>query len=110
MGVPVTRLTDWLTACADEDAANSWAVHDVAKCDAMLYEENMAVWAARAGPDCDCGYPAQVLREVEFKRAILELAALGTWPRGALQRVLFQALAEVYKDHPGYQEAISGTG
>jgi hypothetical protein len=54
----------------DEDAAAAWAIHDVAKCDALLYEEDMAA-AAAGTPDCDCGHPARALREVAVWRRIL---------------------------------------
>ena len=67
-------LAAFLGARLDEAAARAWAVHDVGKCDALLYEEDMAAAAART-PDCDCGLPARVLREVEADRALLALAA-----------------------------------
>lgn len=71
-----TMLTDaeiaFLRARLDEDEDAAWAVHDVSKCDALLYEENMAGTAGRT-PDCDCGYPARALREVKvWRRALLE--------------------------------------
>lgn len=54
----------------DEDEATAWAVHDVSKCDALLYEEDMAA-AAAGTPDCDCGHPARALREVAIWRRLL---------------------------------------
>ena len=66
----VTDLAAFVTARLDERAARAWAVHDVAKCDAMLYEEDMAGYAART-PDCDCGYPERVRRETAATRLIL---------------------------------------
>ncbi len=63
-------LAEFCAARLDEKEASAWAVHDVAKCDAMLYEEDMADYAAR-NPDCDCGYPARIQREVEAGRKIL---------------------------------------
>jgi hypothetical protein len=69
-----TMLTDteiaFLRGRLDEDEATAWAVHDVAKCHALLYEEDMAAAAART-PDCDCGHPARALREVAIWRRIL---------------------------------------
>lgn len=65
-------LAGFLRARLDEDEATAWAVHDVTKCDALLYEEDLPGAAART-PDCDCGYPARVLREVEAKRKRLVL-------------------------------------
>lgn len=61
---------EFLRARLDEDAASAWAVHDVSKCDALLYEEDMAAVAADT-PDCDCGYPARALREVAVWRRLL---------------------------------------
>lgn len=81
-------LTEFLAARLDEAEAGAWSVHDVAKCDALLYAEDLAAAAAR-DPDCDCGYPARVLREVAAMRAILGLhhptdAAFGlTYPEAA---------------------------
>jgi hypothetical protein len=66
----VDDLVAFLTARLDEAAAGAWSVHDVARCDALLYEEDLPPAAART-PDCDCGYPARVLREVEAGRALL---------------------------------------
>ena len=60
----------FLRARLDEDQAGAWAIHDVAKCDALLYEEDMA-GAAADTPDCDCGHPARVLREVAVWRRLL---------------------------------------
>ena len=68
----MTDLAAFILARLDEAQERAWAVHDVATCDALLYEEDMADAAART-PDCDCGYPARVLREVAAKRAILDL-------------------------------------
>lgn len=64
------EFTEFVAARLDEAAATAWSVHDVAKCDALLYEEDLPGAAART-PDCDCGYPARVLREVEAGRKIL---------------------------------------
>ena len=62
------------SARLDEAEENAWAVHAVAKCDALLYAGDMGA-AARLGPDCDCGcgYAAAVLRGIAAKRAILAL-------------------------------------
>jgi hypothetical protein len=61
---------EFLRARLDDDAARAWAIHDVAKCDALLYEEDMAA-AAAITPDCDCGHPARMLREVAVWRKVL---------------------------------------
>jgi hypothetical protein len=101
-------LTEFLTARLDEDEARAWAVHDIGNCDDMLYEENMAAWAERAGTDCACGYPARVLREVEAKRQILaEWHDGNTYgpDRNLSMLLVAQALAAVYSDHPDYDPA-----
>ena len=72
-------LAAFYAARLDEDKERAWAVHDVSKCDAMLYEENFAAWA-EGTKDCDCGYPDRVLREVAAKRAILELHQVHSEP------------------------------
>src|SRR5258708_36600699 len=68
-------LATFLEARIADDEAAARTVHDVAKCDAMLYEEDMAAYAART-PGCDCGYPARVLREVDAKRKIVAAHAM----------------------------------
>ena len=71
----MTTLAGFLSARLDETASTAWAIHDVSKCDALLYEEDMAAATADT-PYCDCGYPARVLREVEAMRAIIALHAV----------------------------------
>jgi hypothetical protein len=66
----IQRLLDSLLAQVAEDEAGAWSVHDVAACDALLYEENLADATART-PACDCGYPARILRDVTAKRSLL---------------------------------------
>ena len=88
----------------DEAAARAWAVHDVEKCDALLYEEDMAGAAARA-PDCDCGCPARVLREVAALRAIVadctaKLAYPANAPMCCLARRTLAGIASIWEDHP----------
>ena len=103
-------LTEFLAARLDETGAAAWAVHDVTKCDALLYEEDMAAAAARG--TCDCGYPARVLREAAAMRAILgryasQPANLGDQlQRGQEQMGLLYALeqlAAIWDDHPDYE-------
>ena len=101
-------LTAFLRARLDEAAATAWAVHDVTKCDALLYEEDMADAAART-PDCDCGYPARVLREVEAGREILtayiKAGACGYRGEGWITlRFAVETLAAVWSGHPDYRQ------
>ena len=117
-------LAAFLAARLDEDEAQPWAVHDVTKCDALLYEEDMG--AAAHEHVCDCEYPARVLREVAAKRAILaayEEAAehpydlpqgihegRDDWERERDDSVLGELedvarhIAAVYSDHPDYRQ------
>jgi hypothetical protein len=88
----------FLDARLGEQEAAAWSVHDVATCDALLYEEDLPAAAART-PDCDCGYPARVLREVNAKRAILRRYKDGD---DALYVAVLE-LASAYSDHPDYQ-------
>jgi len=103
----------FVAARLDEAEAAAWAIHDVAKCDALLYEEDMAGAAAR-DPDCDCGYPARVLREVAAKRAILKWWRRGDrdpapsptyeeWRRSLPGYQLLLHIAAIWSDHPGYR-------
>ena len=132
MSTPVVldgaALVAFLNARLDEAAARAWAVHDVEKCDALLYEEDMAAAAART-PDCDCGWPAQVLREVAAMRELtavaLENAAMidGEWGDGheaaeiaagkcgdhgarAAVRIL-GPLAAIWSDHVDYPREVA---
>jgi len=77
----VTELVEFLRARLAEDQASTWAMHDVAHCDALLYEEDMAD-AARRDPDCDCGRPARALRAVEAKRQLVD--GVMAWPHQLL--------------------------
>jgi hypothetical protein len=111
----VMTLTEFVTARLGEVEGRAWAVHDVEKCDALLYEEDMAD-AARRDPACNCGMPARALREVEAKRKILDhhkpvrhegrtvchscLGASTFWPCRTLQH-----LAAIDSDHPDYDPA-----
>ena len=122
----MTDLVDFLRQRLDEAEAAAWSIHDVSKCDALLYEEDMAA-AARRDPDCDCGRPGRERREVAAKRAILDAAeadmdspydlpegvrdSRDEWERerdGALAGAALETLrhlAAVYADHPDYDEA-----
>lgn len=118
------NLAAFITARLDETAARAWAVHDVSKCDALLYEENMAD-AARRDPDCDCGRPARVLREVAALRAVMaetfeyEAKIDGEWgcahnaeemADGSCRLVdpdgiaALRRLATTWSDHPDYRQ------
>lgn len=87
----------FLAARLDEDEAAAWSVHDVAKCDAILYEDLPNV--APRDVHCDCGYPARVLREVAAKRAILCRYKDGD---DALYVTVLE-LVSAYGDHPDCQ-------
>ncbi|HEY5990764.1 MAG TPA: DUF6221 family protein [Streptosporangiaceae bacterium] len=110
-------LAAFLRARLDEAEARAWAVHDVSKCDALLYEDLPADAPLPDAADCECGYPARVLREVAAKRAILdayeraESRRLGDEPEYAYGyadglpdglRSAVLRLAAVWQDHPGY--------
>ena len=69
----IQALLAFLDARLGEDEAAAWSLHDVTRCEALLYEEDMAD-AARRQPDCDCGMPARALREVRAKRELISLA------------------------------------
>ncbi|HEY5985817.1 MAG TPA: DUF6221 family protein [Streptosporangiaceae bacterium] len=107
-------LAAFLRARLDEAEARAWAVHDVSKCDALLYEDLPADAPLPDAADCECGYPARVLREVAAKRAILAgFSHLHSDPerltdplKHALHHVLLTGavlpLAAVWRDHPDY--------
>ena len=110
-------LAAFLAARLDEDEAQPWAVHDVTKCDALLYEEDMG--AAAHEHVCDCEYPARVLREVAAKRAILDLHGRShecstydrdrevdhcTWCLHAEECSTLRSLAAIYGNHPDYRQ------
>ena len=119
MGDGVVSLTEFLAARLDETEAGAWAVHDVSKCDALLYADLPADAPLPDAADCECGYPARVLREVEAGRAILadhhqegtsiwcnrcdpgaDLGDSSTWyPCRTLR-----AIAAVWSDHPDYRQ------
>jgi hypothetical protein len=122
MGEPAVGLIPFMNARLDEDEAGAWSVHDVVKCDAILYEDLPNV--GDCDIHCDCGYPARVLREVAAKRARIALmieameemdnliadddaeradqhVAIGRY-RAATVAVKHDAT--VYSDHPDYRE------
>lgn len=71
MWLRLIHIVAFIRARLQDEQDRSWAVHDVSKCDALLYAEDLAD-AARREPVCDCGMPARVLRGVEAKRRIVE--------------------------------------
>lgn len=110
----MTDLVEFVSARLDDEATGAWAVHDVAKCDALLYAENIAD-AARA-PDCECGRPAQVRREVEAMRVIVRRCAVCmdetdqyanalASPRAVLARQILMSIAGTWSAHPDYDPA-----
>jgi len=123
--VSENALAAFLNARIDEAAAAAWAVHDVSKCEALLYEEDMADAAART-PDCDCGHPARVLRDAGADRKLIAAyeAARAAIPSGVdwdevtdgvtvgiadgLEAAV-KIRAERFSGHPGYrQEWVPG--
>lgn len=91
----------------EEDQAAAWAVHDVSKCDALLYEEDMAD-AARRDPGCDCGRPARVLRDVQAQRAVLDLCVRAlrfpaNAPLASLSRRVIACSVAAWSGHPDYR-------
>ncbi len=121
----MSTLAAFAAARLLEDEARSWAIHDIAKCDALLYEEDMAA-AARRDPGCDCGHPARIRREVAAKRQLIDISwkHMATidaeWGDGHGADEIRQgmcpdetpdsnktlrALAAVYSDHPDYDQA-----
>jgi hypothetical protein len=111
----MSDLAAFITARLDEAAARAWAVHDVEKCDALLYEEDMAGAAART-PDCDCGYPARTLREVAAGRGILGqhqmyrddtglvCACCGWVPDESGGCETLCSVGAIWSDHPDYRK------
>jgi hypothetical protein len=110
----VDDIAAFITARLDEKAEGAWAVHDVAKCDALLYEEDLAGAAARI-PDCDCGHPARVRRQVAALRAIVRRCE-GCMnepdqypnglvsPRALLARQTLIWLTSIWSDQPDYRQ------
>lgn len=109
----VDELVAFIRARLDEDQANAWAVHDVARCDVLQFEED-AVAFARLSSDCDCGMPARVLSGVEAKRRILndlipkiahadELVDREWGSNDDCAGNLVRLLAGEWSDHPDYR-------
>jgi Family of unknown function (DUF6221) len=104
-------IGEFLAARLAEDASRAWIIHDVERCDAMLYEENMVAYARRE-PDCDCGWPARILNEVAIKRSLLEMCARldEIWsgngaadaPVRAVSGAVRNAMAAFWNYHPDY--------
>jgi hypothetical protein len=97
-------LTDFLAARLDEKEAAAPEFHEAGVC------AGCNDWDAGFDPgQCDCGYPARVLREVAAVRAVLDayqrsVRGLGEGLSVAYRR-LVQAAAAVYSDHPDYDPA-----
>jgi hypothetical protein len=106
-------MAQFYAARLDELAARAWAIHDVDRCDALLYEDDLPGAALATAPECDCGYPAQILREVEAGRKLLaeyeRLARLSRLMRGvnppSVLELAVKLRAAVYNDHPDYDPA-----
>lgn len=103
----MNELVESLRARYGEREANAWAIHDVTKCDALLYEEDMAAAAART-PECDCGEPARVLAEVEAAMEdindYLRARALRNKERTIALRAVLIRRAKIYASHPEFKE------
>ena len=100
-------LIAFLKARLDEDEAGAWSVHDVAKCDAILYEDLPNV--APRDVHCDCGYPDRVRRDLAAKRRLIaeyeDCHNTGNSPDhydGYWDAIV--RFAAVYSDHPDYQQ------
>lgn len=110
------RLSAFIKARLDEEAERAWAVHDVEKCDAMLYEEDMAAYASRRDPDCDCGIPAQIRRDVAAKRALIAAILEAVANSTAVDNIqidfwvadsLLGLIASAWSGHPDYAPALA---
>lgn len=103
----------FLVARLVEDGASGWQYHDWL-CSAI--EPNYDDGSLRLNhEECDCGYPARVLREVEAKRNTIEryvycrkVADLaGSWLDEGQADGLWQAviyMLQIYVEHPDYRE------
>lgn len=84
-------LTAFLKARLDEDERDCFGVHE------------------RFCADCTCDYPLRILREVEAKRAILDLArtvlTVETRYEIYVGEKILRHLAAIYSDHPDYDPA-----
>lgn len=86
------RLVAWLHEQVNEDERDANDIHDRS---ADAYMDG----------DCVCDYPKRVLAEVEFKRKLLaDYENSVTWSMDTLRDLA----STVYKDRPGYAEAMSG--
>jgi hypothetical protein len=102
-------LTEFLTARLDEDEAGADDFHDARRCGSLDRDGGFTPG------QCDCGYPARVLREVEAKRKILnqlmsDLSYRPPVPSGhrrawAIASLIVEAMAAIYSDHPDYDPA-----
>ena len=115
----MNELTEFLLARIAEDEAKAQASYphgpiweDSEDYDAMA--QNEALWRLQVhtsecgyrmgemNEPCGCSYPARVLAECESKRHLLDEALV--WGEGCLD-VMARYMAEVYADHPAYDEA-----
>lgn len=108
----MSDLIAFLKTRLDEDEAGHWAVHDVTKCDALLYEDLPAAAPLPDAGACECGYPARVIREVAAGRAIIQLhkAEPGQHPDFCghdlheLPCPTLRHAAAIYSNYPDYQQ------
>ena len=106
------KLEEFVTARLDEEEAEANDFHDARRCGSLDRDGGFDP------QDCDCGYPARVLREVEAKRKILRdyemwRALADQEPKGVLSaagaaagalRPAVCAIATIDSDHPDYRE------
>lgn len=101
----MSDLVTWLRAQLDEDEASLDDVHSDS-CESRP-DPDGASWVRQHGP-CDCGWPAQLLAEVEAKRALLDaFDEPTTVDNVAEEEGLCRAvriIATAYADRPGYLE------
>jgi Family of unknown function (DUF6221) len=98
-------LAEFIAARLDEKEAEAPKIHDVTGCDSI--ETSL--------DNCDCGYPARVLREAGAWRKILAAHApyemggdlycssCGDVPQVRYPCETARAVAGIWGDHPGYQ-------
>lgn len=117
----MSGLARWLAGCVDADEALAKAVS--ADDWGVSQDEDDAYYAWQDLPDAAFAHarrhgPERALAEVAFKQALLTLVqemddfhylqCEGCADPGAEGRRILLAMAEVFKDRPGYQEATAG--